>query len=67
MVMALEKIKKRLTRAEAADQLAQLVQELRDGRISLGRNVRRLPASDELEFSANFEEDRLKVELKWDT
>jgi hypothetical protein len=67
VVMALERIKKRLTRTEVADQLAQLVQELRDGRISLGRNARRLPASDELEFSANFEEDRLKVELKWDT
>jgi amphi-Trp domain-containing protein len=66
-VMTLDKIKKRLTRAEAADQLAQLVQELRDGRISLGRKARRLPPSDELEFSAKFEEDRLEVELKWDT
>jgi amphi-Trp domain-containing protein len=65
--MALDRIKKRLTRVEAADQLAQLAQELRDGRISLGRKARRLPASDELEFSANFEEDRLEVELKWDT
>jgi amphi-Trp domain-containing protein len=67
MVMALDRIKKRLTRVEAADQLAQLAQELRDGRISLGRKARRLPASDELEFSANLEEDRLEVELKWDT
>jgi amphi-Trp domain-containing protein len=65
--MAIDKIKKRLTRTEAADQLAQLVQQLRDGRISLGRKTRRLPASDEVEFSANFEEDRLEVELKWDT
>jgi amphi-Trp domain-containing protein len=65
--MATDKVKKRLTRAEVADQLAQLVQQLRDGRISLGRRTRRLPASDELEFSANFDEDRLKIELKWDT
>jgi len=65
--MATDKVKKRLTRAEVVVQLSQLVQELRDGRISLGRRTRRLPASDELEFSANFDEDRLKIELEWDT
>jgi hypothetical protein len=65
--MATDRINKRLTRAEVIEQLAQLVQQLRDGRIALGRRTRRLPASDELEFSANLDEDRLKLELKWDT
>jgi hypothetical protein len=49
------------------NQLAQLLQQLRDGRITLGRRTKRLPASDELEFSANLDEDSLKLELKWDT
>jgi amphi-Trp domain-containing protein len=65
--MTTDKITKRLTRAEVVNQLAQLVQQLRNGRITLGRRTRRLPASDELEFSANFDEDRLEIELKWDT
>jgi hypothetical protein len=65
--MATDRINKRLTRAEVVEQLAQLLQQLRDGRIALGRRTRRLPASDELEFSASLDEDRLKIELKWDT
>ena len=65
--MATDRINKRLTRAEVVEQLAQLLQQLRDGRIALGRRTRRLPASDELEFSANLDEDSLKLELKWDT
>ena len=66
--MATDRINKRLTRAEVVEQLAQLLQQLRDGRIALGRRTtRRLPASDELEFSAHLDEDSLKLELKWDT
>jgi hypothetical protein len=65
--MTTDKINKRLTRAEVVEQLAQLLQQLRDGRIALGRRTRRLPASDELEFSANLDEDSLKLEIKWDT
>jgi hypothetical protein len=65
--MTTDKINKRLTRAEVVEQLAQLLQQLRDGRIALGRRTRRLPASDELEFSANLDEESLKLEIKWDT
>ena len=53
--MATNAIKKRLSRSEAADQLSQLARELRDGRISLGRETKLLPASDQLELTAEFE------------
>ena len=57
--------KEELSRSEAADQLSQLARELRDGRISLGRETKLLPASDELELTAEFEGDRLKIDMKW--
>jgi amphi-Trp domain-containing protein len=65
--MAIDRIKKHFTRTEAADQLAQLAQQLRDGRVSLGRKAKRLPASDEVELLAELEEDSLRVELRWET
>ena len=60
--MATNAIKKRLSRSEAADQLSQLARELRDGRISLGRETK-LPASDQLELTAEFEGVRLKIDI----
>ena len=42
--MATNAIKKRLSQSEAADQLSQLARELRDGRISLGRETKLLRA-----------------------
>ena len=61
--MATNAIKKRLSRSEAADQLSQLARELRDGRISLGRETKLLPASDQLELTAEFEGVRLKIDI----
>ena len=63
--MATNALKRQLSRSEAADQLSQLARELRDGRISLGRETKLLPASDELELTAEFEGDRLKIDMKW--
>ena len=64
--MGTNAIKKRLSRSEAADQLSQLARELMDGRISLGRETKLLPASDQLELTAEFEGVRLKIDMKWD-
>ena len=64
--MATNFIKRHVSRSEAADQLSQLARELRDGRISLGRETKLLPASDELELTAEYEGDRLKIDMKWD-
>jgi hypothetical protein len=64
--MATNAIKKRLSRSAAADQLSQFARELRDGRISLGRETKLLPASDQLELTAEFEVIRLKIDMKWD-
>ena len=64
--MTTNAIKKRLSRSEAAEQLSQLARELRDGRIALGRETTLLPASDQLELTAEFEGDRLKIDMKWD-
>ena len=50
--MATNFIKRHVSRSEAADQLSQLARELRDGRISLGRETKLLPVSDELELTA---------------
>ena len=64
--MATNAIKKRLTRSEAADQLSQLARGLRDGRISLGRETKLLPASDQLELTAECEDVRLKIDRTGD-
>jgi len=65
--MAASSTDKHVTRPEAADRLAQLVQQLRDGRVSVGRQVRRLPASDELHFLTELEDDGLRIEIRWAT
>ena len=65
--MSTNKVKGRLTRTEAVDQLTQLIQQLKDGRVSLNERASRLPASDELEFAAHLEDDRLRIEIRWDT
>lgn len=50
--MPANKVKRRLTRTEAVEQLTQLIQQLKDGRVSLNGRASRLPPSDELEFAA---------------
>ena len=65
--MSANKVKRRLTRMEAVEQLTQLIQQLKDGRVSLNGRASRLPASDELEFAADLQDDTLRVELRWDT
>ena len=47
--MAVDRIKKRMSRLEAAAQLERLLQELKDGRVSVGRRIQRLPASDQVD------------------
>ena len=63
--MSVDRIEKRLSRVEAADQLARLVQELKDGRVSVGRKALRLPASDQVDLLAELDDDCLRLELRW--
>ena len=63
--MSRDRIEKRMSRLEAMEQLARLLQELKDGRVSVGRKVQRLPASDEVDFLADLNDDRLRIELRW--
>jgi hypothetical protein len=65
--MSANKLKRRLTRTEAVQELTHILQQLKDGRVSLNGKASRLPASDQLEFAAVLEDDRLRVELTWDT
>ena len=63
--MALDRIKKRMSRLEAADQLERLLQGLKDGRVSVGRRVQRLPASDQVDVLAELGDDCFRLELRW--
>jgi hypothetical protein len=63
--MSLERIEKRMSRLEAMEQLERLLQELKDGRVAVGRKVQRLPPSDEVDFLADLNDDRLRLELRW--
>ncbi len=63
--MAKNKIRAELTREAAADQLAQLAQQLRTGTISLGGEAMTVP--DEVKLKANLDDDELEIELKWET
>jgi len=63
--MSRDRIEKRMSRLEAMQQLERLLQELKDGRVSVGRKVQRLPASDEVDFLAELNDDCLRLELRW--
>lgn len=63
--MAVDRIKKRMSRLEAAAQLERLLQELKDGRVSVGRRVQRLPASDQVDVLAELDDDCFRLELRW--
>jgi hypothetical protein len=63
--MSLDRIEKRMSRLEAMERLDRLLQELRDGRVSVGREAQRLPASDEVDFLAELNDDCLRLELRW--
>ena len=64
--MATNAIKRHLSRSEAADHLSQLARELRRRQNISRTRTKLLPASDELELTAEFEGDRLKIDMKWD-
>lgn len=62
--MAKSKTRASLTRAEAADRLANLAQQLREGSISLEGGPK-LPVAEQVELKAELQEDELELELKW--
>jgi len=64
--MGKDKIRTNLTRAEAADRLAQLAEQLRNGTISLGEEDEPISVPDDVRLKADLDDDRLEVELKWE-
>jgi amphi-Trp domain-containing protein len=64
--MAKDKIRSNITREEAADKLAQLAEQLRNGSIFLGEESNQMTVADEVEFKADLDDDKLEVELKWE-
>jgi amphi-Trp domain-containing protein len=61
--MAHDKIRMSITRAEAADRLEQIAVQLRNGSVSLGGA--KVDVANEVEFEAEAESDKLKLEIKW--
>jgi amphi-Trp domain-containing protein len=52
--------------AEAADRLAQLAEQLRNGTISLGEEDAPISVPDDVRLKADLDDDKLEVELKWE-
>ena len=63
--MGKDKIRTNIT-AEAADRLAQLAEQLRNGTISLGEEDEPISVPDDVRLKADLDDDRLEVELKWE-
>jgi amphi-Trp domain-containing protein len=51
---------------EAADRLAQLAEQLRNGTISLGEEDAPISVPDDVRLKADLDDDKLEVELKWE-
>ncbi|HET7446495.1 MAG TPA: amphi-Trp domain-containing protein [Methyloceanibacter sp.] len=64
--MGKDKIRTNLTRGEAADRLAQLAEQLRNGTISLGEEDEAVSVPDDVRLKADLDDDKLEVELKWE-
>ena len=64
--MGKDKIRTNLTRGEAADRLAQLAEQLRNGTISLGEEDEPVSVPDDVRLKADLDDDKLEVELKWE-
>jgi amphi-Trp domain-containing protein len=64
--MGKDKIRTNLTRGEAADRLAQLAEQLRNGTISLGEEDEPVSVPDDVRLKADLDDDNLEVELKWE-
>ena len=63
MTVTKDKIRMSLSRAEAADRLAQIAQQLRDGSVSLGGPD--FAVANDVELKAVAEHDKLEFEVKW--
>jgi amphi-Trp domain-containing protein len=64
--MGKDKIRTNLTRAEAADRLAQLAEQLRNGTISLGEEDEPISVPHDVRLKADLDDDKFEVELKWE-
>jgi amphi-Trp domain-containing protein len=62
--MSSSKIKEHVTRAAAANKLAKLADELRNGSVSF-RGSPLVSVTDEVDLKGELEDDELKLEIKW--
>ena len=62
--MSKNKIREHITRIEAADRLASLAKQLREGAVSLGDGTR-MPVANDVELKAELKDDKLELEFKW--
>jgi amphi-Trp domain-containing protein len=57
------KMRQAVTRAEAADRLAKMADQLREGSISL--QTLKVAVADDVQLQEKLEDDEFKIELKW--
>ena len=62
--MSKDKIRECMTRIEAADRLASLSKQLREGVLALGDGTK-VPVADDVELKAQLKNDKLELEFKW--
>lgn len=62
--MSKDKIREHLTRIEAADRLASLSKQLREGAVALGDGTK-VPVTDDVELKAELKDDKLELEFRW--
>jgi 5-methyltetrahydrofolate--homocysteine methyltransferase len=62
--MTKSKVRERVTRAAAADKLAELVEQLRSGSVSLD-DKSSIAVTDEIELKIKLKNDEMEIELKW--
>jgi len=58
--------KDKIRTTEAADRLAQLAEQLRNGTISLGEEDEPISVPHDVRLKADLDDDKLEVELKWE-
>ncbi len=62
--MSKNKVREHITRIEAADRLASLSKQLREGTVSIGDGSK-IPVADDVELKAELKDDKLELEFKW--
>ena len=62
--MSKTKIREHITGIEAADRLASLSKQLREGSVTLGDGTR-IQVANDVDLKTEFKDDELELDLKW--